>query len=71
MNWMRTILNPIRKTTRVGSKMFVFEEVGESAVYADFMTSLAQSPNLKLLREIENWDQTGILTIIVNYEIRD
>lgn len=69
MRWLREILNPIKKTTVIQSKMFVFDEHTEATVFADLLTQIEQSPNLEIVDIAENWDQTGILTKIVTYRI--
>jgi len=70
MRWLREKLNPVSKTTSIHSQMYVFDEHTEATVYADLMTQIEQSPNLELVKEEENWDQTGILTKIVTYRRR-
>lgn len=71
MNWLRQVLNPIHKTTSIGSKIFVFDEQSEAIEYAELLTSIEQSPNLELIEIVENWDQVGILTKLVTYRIRN
>ena len=70
MKWLREIINPIPNNSVIGSKMFVFEEQSEAAVYADLMTEIETDKNMELIKEDDNWDQTGILTKIVTYRRR-
>jgi hypothetical protein len=70
VKWLRDIINPIPNNSVIGSKMFVFEEQSEAAAYADFMTKIETNRNIELIKEDDNWDQTGILTKIVTYRRR-
>jgi len=71
MKWLRQLINPIKKTSVVKTEMFIFDEDTETKAYSDFMTKIEQNPNFELIDNAENWDQTGILTRIVTYRVRE
>jgi len=71
MRWLREMLNPVKKTTVIKSEMFVFDESSETKIYSELLTRIEQNPNFELIDDAENWDQTGILTRVVTYRVRE
>ena len=70
MNWLDKI-DPQYDRRTVSTKMIIFEEESDAAVYGDLINSITRSPYMELISEDENWDQTGILTKIVTYSTQD
>jgi len=70
MDWLSTIERE-HESISVHSEIFVFEETTEAVVYAEKLTELENDKSVFDIQTKENWDQAGILTILVTYKRRN
>ncbi len=68
MRWLDR-LSPVKMDFKINTSIFVFEDDFSAKDYADTMETIETSPNMELIDDIENWDQTGILTRVLTWKV--
>ncbi len=67
MRWLDR-LSPTTLDFKIESSIFVFEDTISAVEYATQMEIIETSPNIELVENVENWDQTGLLTRVITYK---
>lgn len=69
MRWLDR-LSPVIMDFKINTSIFVFEDVVSAVDYANTMEEIETSPNMEIIDNVENWDQTGLLTRVVTWKTR-
>ncbi len=67
MRWLDR-LSPIATDFKINVSIFVFEDDYSAETYATTLETIETSPNMEVIDNVENWDQTGLLTRIITYK---
>ncbi len=68
MRWLDR-LSPVSLDFKIESSIFVFEDTISATEYATQIEIIETSPNIEIIENVENWDQTGILTRVVTCKV--
>lgn len=68
MRWLDR-LSPTIMDFKINTSIFVFEDDFTAEQYATTLEEIETSPNMEIINDVENWDQTGLLTRIVTWKI--
>ena len=69
MRWLDR-LSPVIMDFKINTSIFVFEDIANAVDYANTMEEIETSPNMEIIDNVENWDQTGLLTRVVTWKTR-
>ncbi len=67
MRWLDR-LSPVDMDFKINTSIFVFEDDFSAESYSAIMEMIETSPNMEIIDNAENWDQTGILTRVITYK---
>ena len=67
MRWLDR-LSPATTDFRVNTSIFVFEDDFSATSYATLLEEIETAPHMEVIDNLENWDQTGLLTRVLTYK---
>ena len=63
------MLSPVSLDFKINTAVFIFEDDLTASEYGNTIEEIETSPNLEIIDNVENWDQTGLLTRILTWKI--
>ena len=63
------MLSPASTDFKIATSIFVFEDAVSATDYGNTLETIETSPHLEIIDNVENWDQTGLLTRIITWKI--
>ena len=68
MRWLDRLSPSPTEEFKISTSIFVFEDSFSAADYADTIETIETSPNQEMIDNVENWDQTGLLTRVITWK---